>query len=149
MLRYLLVGCFSSLTINCRHSRRRQVHAHTHTHTTFLRKSSTQHLLDQRKEDRARPQRFGWVSTVFCRQGHDSLWSAARHASRVTHHFPFPQRGRVLYPVLAAGQFCHAVRIGSKSPIRKQLPSKNLIFFPRTGRGDTVLKMSRSFDINP
>ena len=34
--------------------------AHTHTHTTpFFSKSSTQHLLHQRKEDTARSQRFG------------------------------------------------------------------------------------------
>ena len=38
--------------------------------------------------------------------------------SRVTDHFPFPQRGRVLFPVLAAGQFCHAVRTGPRVLIR-------------------------------
>ena len=57
-------------------------HTHTHTHHFFFRKSSTQHSLDQRQEDRA--QRFGWVNMVICRQGHDSLWNVMRRKHLVS-----------------------------------------------------------------
>ena len=92
-------------------------HTHTHTRTHFFPQKVQHSALVRPEKGRQSMTTTLWLGIY----GNLQAWSwqplecDEAQASRVTHHFPFPQRGRILYPLLAANQFCHAERIGPKN----------------------------------